>query len=68
MLWCSGALIAVSPEMAREAWWLFVTLSIGQVLWGISAILIKNWALLASSIFFTALNIYGIYVRIGVNQ
>lgn len=64
MLWGSGALLAIRPDMARDSWELFAVLFAGQMLWGISAYSMRKWSLLASSVFFCMLNIYGVLVRV----
>lgn len=64
LLWISGTLLAINPDMAKDSWLIFAMLLAGQVLWGISAFIIRKWTLLASSVFFALLNIWGILVRI----
>lgn len=62
-LWFGGAALAISPEMAGRSWMLFAALFVGQVLWGVAAYSMRKWSLLATSIFFSLLNIYGVIVR-----
>ena len=62
-LWVSGAILTISPSLAKSSWVLFMALFIGQLLWGVSAFILKKWSLFATSVFFCIINIYGVIVR-----
>lgn len=64
MLWVGGIVLAVSPSLAKSSWEIFALMLLGQLFWAGAAFLIKKWSLFASSIFFVALNLYAIFVRI----
>lgn len=63
VLWASGTILTISPELAKSSAVVFFALFVGQFLWGLSAFLLKKWSLLASSVFFCFLNVYGVFVR-----
>lgn len=62
-LWVGGAMMTISPDLASKSWLLFVALFVGQAIWGVAAWVMKKWSLLATSVFFCLLNIYGVIVR-----
>jgi len=62
-LWVSGTILTVSPDLAKGSWCLFFAMFIGQMLWALAALFLRKWSLLASSVFFCFLNIYGVFVR-----
>lgn len=64
LLWIPGILLAVSPDMAQNSWQIFFAMFLGQLLWGISSYLTQKWTLLASSLFFALLNVWGIWARL----
>lgn len=63
LLWISGILISIYPDMAKSAWQLFAIMLLGQLFWATAALHIQKWSLFASSVFFAGLNIYGMWVR-----
>lgn len=62
-LWIGGATMAVFPDIAGKSWLLFAALLVGQAMWGIAAWWMRKWSLLATSVFFCLINIYGVIVR-----
>lgn len=60
----SGTVLSGSPELAKSSPLIFIGLLIGQIIWASTAAYSKKWPLFWSSMYFVALNIYGIYARV----
>lgn len=60
----AGFILAVSPESAKNGWWIFVMLTIGQICWMVSGFVTSKITMITMSSFFAIINIYAIIVRL----
>lgn len=58
------AILAISPELAQSSWLLFIALTIGNLLWLTSGIILKKHSIFISAGFFACLNGYATLIRL----